>query len=80
MIETNTVMLTRGGNGIGVFVDTYQDGFCADGLTDFNKTFQDTSNKITWQFETKEISQSFFVFHLEPKYEKLFGRFAKTAQ
>ena len=72
--------LTRGGNGIGVFVDTYEDGFCEHGLTDFYETFQDTSDNITWQFETKEISQSFSVFQLGPKYEKLFGRYAKTAQ
>ena len=39
--------LTRGGNGIGVFVNTYQDGFCVQGLTDFPETFQDTSDNIT---------------------------------
>ena len=72
--------LTRGGNGIGVFVNTYQDGFCAQGLTDFSETFQDTRENIIWQFETKKVSQSFFVFQLEPKYEELFGRYAKTAQ
>ena len=72
--------LTRGGNGIGVFVNTYQDGFCAQGITDSFEIFQDTSDNITWQFETKKVSQSFFVFQLEPKYEKLVGRYAKTAQ
>ena len=40
-------ILTRGGNGIGVFVNTYQDRFCAQGLTDFFETFQDTSDNIT---------------------------------
>ena len=41
------------------------------GLTDFYETFQDTSDNISWQFETKEVSQSFLLFQLEPKYEKL---------
>ena len=63
--------LTRGGNGIGVFVNTYQDGFCAQGLTDFSETFQDTSDNIAWQFETKEVSQSFSIFELERFYENL---------
>ena len=63
--------LIRGGNGIGVFVNTHQDGFCAQGLTDFSETFQDTSDNITWQFETKEVSQSFSIFELERFYENL---------
>ena len=72
--------LTRGGNEIGVFVNTYQDGFCEHESTDFYETFQVTRYHLTWNFETKIVSQSFLVFQLEPKYEKLFGRYAKTAQ
>ena len=70
-------LLTRGGNEIGVFVNTYQDGFCEHESTDFYETFQVTSYHLTWHFETKMVSQSFLVFQLEPKYEKLFDGMRK---
>ena len=69
--------LTRGGNEIGVFVNTYRGGFCEHELTDFHETFQVTSYHLTWHFETKMVSQSFLVFQLEPKYEKLFDGMRK---
>ena len=63
--------LTRGGNEIGVFVNTYRGGFCEHELTDFHETFQVTSYHLTWHFETKMVSQSFLVFQLEPFYGNL---------
>ena len=39
--------LTRGRNEIGVFVNTYQDGFCEHESTDFCETFQVTSYELT---------------------------------